>query len=45
MRKEFYEEPDYEVVVFESESVMLQPSGVTPVETDSDGWTIPIVKP
>lgn len=43
MKKDYCEEPDFEAVMFETEDSVMSTS--TPVETDEDGWSIPIVKP
>ncbi len=37
-----YEEPDFKVVMFETEEIMTLS---TQPETDEDGWTTDIVKP
>lgn len=44
MEKNYYEEPDFEAVMFETSESVMTTSAVPPL-TDSDGWTIPIVKP
>lgn len=39
----YYEEPDFKVIMFETEEIMTD-STFQP-ETDEDGWTTDIVKP
>ena len=41
--KEYYEEPNLEILSFETEDIMTQ--STTQPETDEDGWTVIIVKP
>ena len=39
----YYEEPDFKVVMFETEEIMS--ASTFQPETDEDGWTTDIVKP